>query len=527
MLIFLYIETKTPKSQYAPAIQQYGIVIDMQNHPLYSLQALLVLINYPLSDSDKTLIEQAYYFSQKKHEGQQRNSGEPYFIHAVAVAKNTATLGMDIETIIGALLHDTLEDTETTEEEIRDAFGENVLFLVKGVTKLGKLKYRGQERHVESLRKFFVAMSEDLRVLIIKLADRLHNVQTLQHVRPDKAVRIALETIAVHAALAGRLGMERLKGMLEDCSFPFAYPKEYETTKKIMEALVPETTVAVEHAHTVIQKTLTEFAMDTTEVQSRVKHMYSTYRKLQKYNMNPEQIYDVVALRVLTETVTDCYQVLGLIHMLWKPIPKRIKDYIALPKPNGYQSLHTTVITEHGIVEVQIRTRDMHQEAEMGIASHFIYKENAQTKQAGKPRAVPQTRTSMKWIDELKELHTVVRDPSRFLEQLRVDFFNDRIFVFSPKGDVIDLPDGASPIDFAFMIHSHIGMTANAARVNGKMVPLGTQLKNGDIVEIVTNKTAKPSSKWLQYAKTSDARRKIKGYIEEHGGMIERFLAKK
>ena len=503
----------------------------------YSLAALFACIEYPLSDTDKSHIERAYHFSERKHEGQKRNSGEPYFTHAVAVAKNAATLGMDIETIIGALLHDTLEDTDATEDEIRNEFGDNVLFLVKGVTKLGKLKYRGQERHVESLRKFFVAMSEDLRVLIIKLADRLHNVQTLEHVRPDKATRIALETIEVHAALAGRLGMERLKGMLEDYSFPYAFPKEYESTKKIMAELVPETTLAVEQAHAIIQKTLVEFGMHDIEVQSRVKHTYSTYRKLQKYNMNAEQIYDVVALRVLTDNVADCYQALGLIHMLWKPLPKRIKDYIALPKPNGYQSLHTTVITEHGIVEVQIRTRSMHQEAEMGIASHFLYKEQDRDsdskpgtvhaqKHAKAISAVQQKRSKMQWIDELKELHTVVRDPSRFLEQLHVDFFNDRIFVFSPKGDVIDLPEGASPIDFAFMIHSHVGMTANGARVNGKMAPLGTTLKNGDIVEIVTSKAAKPSSKWLQYAKTTAARKKIRNYIAENGGMLERFLAK-
>jgi GTP pyrophosphokinase len=237
-------------------------------------------------------------------------------------------------------------------------------------------------------------------------------------------------------------------------------------------------------------------------------------------------------LRVLTDSVADCYQVLGLIHMLWKPLPKRIKDYIALPKPNGYQSLHTTVITEHGIVEVQIRTRLMHQEAEMGIASHFLYKEQEQhaenkgQKHAKAIHAVQQKRSKMQWIDELKELHTVVRDPSRFLEQLHVDFFNDRIFVFSPKGDVIDLPEGASPIDFAFMIHSHVGMAANGARINGKMAPLGAILKNGDIVEIVTNKAAKPSSKWLQYAKTTAARKKIRNYIAENGGMLERFLAK-
>lgn len=482
------------------------------------IDSLFALITHPLEAQDKALIERAYTFAKTKHNGQERRSGEPYFVHVFAVAKNCATLGMDTETIVGGLLHDTLEDTNTTEDELRTEFGESVLFLVKGVTKLGKLKYRGQERHVESLRKFFVAISEDMRVLIIKLADRLHNVMTLEHLPENKASRIALETIEVHAALAGRLGMERLKGMLEDYAFPYAYPKEYAITKKIMGEVVPESTKAVEGVYATVVDTLAQFNI-TAEVQSRVKHTYSTYRKLVRYNMNQEQIYDVVALRIITDTLTDCYQVLGLIHMLWKPIPKRIKDYIALPKPNGYQSLHTTIITEHGIVEIQIRTKQMHEEAEMGVASHFLYKEES-------TRNKIQARQSIKWIDELKDLQAVVRDPSRFLEQLHVDFFKDRIFVFSPKGDVIDLPEGASPVDFAYAIHSQIGEQTSSAQINGKMAPLGAVLKNGDIVEIITSKNAKPSSKWLTYAKTNMARRKIRAYIAEHGGVLEKFWNK-
>ncbi len=395
-----------------------------------------------------------------------------------------------------------------------------ILFLVKGVTKLGKLKYRGQERHVESMRKFFVAMSEDLRVLIIKLADRLHNVQTLQHVRPDKQVCIAVETIAVHAALAGRLGMGKLKGMLEDCAFPYAYPKEYAQTKALFDQRMPEAQKTVEEVHATVQQTVKEYGIQHVTVESRVKHLYSLYRKLQKYQMEVDGIYDIVALRVVVDTVADCYQVLGLVHMLWKPIPRRIKDYIALPKPNGYQSLHTTVVTEHGIVEIQIRTYAMSREAEMGVASHFLYKENKFDK-----GAVPDNK-KLGWLDELRELQGVVSKPSRFLEQLNHDLFKNRIFVFTPKGDVIDLPEEASPVDFAYAIHSKIGNTTSSARINGKMVPLGAKLQNGDIVEIITSKNAKPSNKWLDYAKTSMARRKIRAYVAEHGGLLQKFLVK-
>jgi len=481
------------------------------------VNALLKEITYHITDIDKALVEKAYNFSTHKHHGQKRNSGEPYMVHAYAVAKNCAKFGMDIETIVGALLHDVLEDTDTTEEEVEKEFGPNILFLVKGVTKLSSLKYRGHDRHVESMRKFFIAMSEDVRVLIIKLADRLHNIETLEHVAPEKQKRIAVETIEVHAALAGRMGMEKLKGVLEDLSFPYAYEKEYFQTKKVMDEIVPEATKTIEIAHKVVEKTLQDFDIKDAIVESRIKHTYSTYKKLVKYNMNTEQVYDIVALRIIAKSVSDCYQILGLIHALWKPIPKRIKDFIALPKPNGYQSLHTTVVTDDGIVEIQIRTLDMHHEAELGIASHFLYKE----KTVGN---IPNKK--LQWLDELKELRNVVKNPSRFFETLKMDFFKDRIFVFSPKGDVIDLPEGASPIDFAYTIHSDIGDRINSIKINGKIAPLNAKLRNGDIVEISTNKKSHPSSKWLNYAKTNIAKRKIRSYIEENGGIIEKFLAK-
>ncbi len=483
-----------------------------------AFESLISIIQFPLSEADKTLVEKAYLFAQEKHKDQKRNSGEPYFTHAVAVAENCAKLGMDTETIIGALLHDVLEDTDATEEELTEMFGPNIVFLVKGVTKLGHLKYRGADRHVESLRKFFVAMAEDVRVLIIKLADRLHNVSTLEHVRPDKQKRIALETIEVHAALAGRMGMEKLKSILEDYAFPFAYPKEYAATKAIMDDIVPEAQKVADFAHAKIEETLRDFDIKDAEVLSRVKATFSTHKKLVKYHMNTELVYDIVALRVITKSVADCYQVLGLIHMLWKPIPKRIKDFIALPKPNGYQSLHTTVITEHGIIEVQIRTLEMHHEAELGVASHLVYKE-ASTDKASK-------KGNFAWLDELKDLQSVTGSPSKFLKQLHMDLFQDRIFVFTPRGDVIDLPESATPVDFAYAVHTEVGNSMASARVNSKIASLNTKLQNGDIVEIVTNKTGKPSSKWLEYAKTSFARRKIRHYIAEHGGLLEKFLTR-
>lgn len=456
---------------------------------------------------EKKLIEKAYFFSQKAHEKQERNNGEPYFNHAVEVAKNCASLGADATTIAGALLHDTLEDTEATEEQILENFGEEILFLVSGVTKLGKLKYQGVERHVESMRKFFIALAEDVRVLIIKLSDRLHNIETLEHVRDDKQKRIAIETIEVYAPLAGRLGMGKLKGLLENLAFPFAYPKEYKETKELMDSLVPESLNLVATIKNEVEEILKSFSIEAV-VDARVKHTYSLYRKLLKYNMEKEKIHDIVALRILVKNVADCYQVLGLMHMAWKPVPGRIKDWIAVPKPNGYKSLHTTVITPGGVVEIQIRTEEMHSDAELGIASHLIYKEVATNDK------VPQ-KQQRAWLTQLKELSTLVESIDD-MNELKLDFFNHRIFVFTPKGDVVDLPEDSSPIDFAYAIHSDIGEKIGSVKINRKMASIDTILKNGDIVEITTNKNAHPTHKWLEYAKSSFAKRKIRSYIEDN-----------
>lgn len=456
------------------------------------------------------LIEKAYNFAHQAHEGQKRETGEPYFSHVYETAKTLARLGMDAKTIAAGLLHDVLEDTKVNEKELEQEFGKDIVFLIKGVTKLGTLKYRGQERHVESLRKFFIAMASDLRVVMIKFADRLHNLHTLGSIREDKRKRIALESIEVYAPLANRLGMGKLKGEIEDAAFPYAYPKEY---KEIEELLNEKKELYKEHLQEVriaLEKELRKNKIKFSEIDYRIKHKYSLYQKLLRYNKDLDKIYDIVALRVIVETVEDCYRVLGIVHSIWRPLPNRIKDYIALPKLNGYQSLHTTIFTgSGGIAEIQIRTKEMHAEAAYGIAAHFAYKENGDKK-------AKEDKSKFEWLEELKNLKRTESNPEKFFENLKMDFFNDRIFVFTPHGDVIDLPQDSSSIDFAYAIHSDIGNHVSGAKINNKMSPLNTKLKNGDIVYIVTKKDANPSNKWLDYTKTHAAKKQIRAYLEKH-----------
>lgn len=471
---------------------------------------IIELIEGGATEKESKLIEKAYLFAQKAHEGQKRMSGEPYFIHVVETAKILAKLGMDATTIAAGLMHDVLEDTEVTEEEMKKEFGEEIVFLVNGVTKLGTLKYRGHERHVESMRKFFVAMSNDIRVVIIKLADRLHNLRTLEHVRPEKQARIALESIEVHAPLADRLGMGKLKGEIEDAAFPYAFPKEYKKTEEIIAEKKDLYNKYLEEIQNELEKALEKNEIKVDEISSRLKHKYSLYKKLLRYDMDIAKIYDVVALRIVVDSIEDCYRVLGLVHSLWKPLVGRIKDYIALPKPNGYKSLHTTVITNSGaIAEIQIRTKEMHAEAAYGIAAHFAYKENGNSK--GKNDS-----SKFKWIEELKELNYSPNKPKQFLEHLKMDFFNHRIFIFTPSGDVVDLPEDSSPIDFAYAIHSYLGDHVSGAKINGKMAQIFSKLHNGDIVEIIDKKDAHPSSKWLEHTKTTLAKRHIRVYLEKN-----------
>lgn len=482
------------------------------------VKGILNAMRTPPDAAGAALITKAHAFSERAHEGQKRFTGDPYFVHTYETGRNLALFGMDAQTIAAGLLHDVLEDAGVSEADLEREFGKTVAFLVKGVTKLGKLKYRGLERHVESMRKLFIATAEDPRVLLIKLADRLHNVQTLAgHTKPEKQQRIALETIEIFAPLANRLGMGRLKGELEDYAFPYAYPEEYKKVRELLKEHGKTTEKYVEKVERSLKKELAKEGFTDFRIDRRVKYLYSLYKKLVRHEMDIEKVYDIVALRIIVPNVSDCYRVLGIVHAMWRPLPGRVKDYIATPKPNGYQSLHTTIFTgDGGIAEIQIRTEEMHRAAEYGIASHLAYKEGFFS---FLKRARVKQHKSLGWLSDIIELQKhVAEGDTEYLESLKMDFFNDRAFVFTPKGDVIDLPENSTPVDFAYAIHSDIGDHIGGAKVNGKMVALDTVLKNGDIVEIQTRKDARPSNKWFEYAKTNMARRHIKSAIQKKGG---------
>ncbi len=458
---------------------------------------------------DIATIEKAVHFADVKHRGQKRNEGGPYVNHTILTGKNLAKLGMDTTTIVAGILHDTIEDTETTEEELKDHFGKDVAFLVMGVSKLSKLKYSGVERHVESLRKFFVAMAEDIRVVVIKLADRLHNISTLEFIKKEKQQRIALETLEIHARLADRLGMGALKTELEEKAFPYALPEEYKHVKEISESYIRDSGEKMEEVKNNIKESLELEGVNVIKIESRIKHLYSLFLKLKKYEMDISKIHDIIALRIIVPDVASCYKTLGVIHSEYRPIASRIKDYIAVPKSNGYKSLHTTIFTKDGqSAEIQIRTQEMHEEAEFGIASHLHYKE------IGKNKSKKEIEKKTSWTKDLLELQKNIEDKDEFLHTLKTDFFSTRVFVFTPKGDVVDLPEGATPIDYAYSIHSKIGDKMSHAKVNGKMVAIETKLKRGDVVEIVTNKNGHPTEKWLDYVKTNMAKRNIQKYLE-------------
>ncbi|MBP7805085.1 MAG: bifunctional (p)ppGpp synthetase/guanosine-3',5'-bis(diphosphate) 3'-pyrophosphohydrolase [Candidatus Pacebacteria bacterium] len=474
----------------------------------YEVAEILKALPTHHKPNDADLIIRAYDFALKAHQGQKRMSGEPYFIHVFETAKNLTRYETDAITIAAGFLHDVLEDTPTTDEQLEKEFGKEIVALVKGVTKLGQIKYKGHIRHVESLRKFIMALAQDYRVLLIKLADRLHNLRTLQYVRPEKQRRIALEAIEVYAPLADRFGIGKMKGEIEDAAFPFAYPKEYE----MMEKILKERSQALEQTLANVYKELTnQIATSSVKIEKldyRIKHKFSLWKKLQEHQMSIDHIYDIVALRVIVGSVEDCYAVLGIIHSLWKPLPSRIKDYIALPKPNGYQSLHTTIFTgDGGLVEVQIRTLAMHKRAEFGVASHYTYKEGPKKRDAREEK--------FKWTNEFKDLDNTIEEPDDFLAHLKTDLFSDRIFVFTPAGEVIDLPKGSSTIDFAYSIHSAIGNKASGAHINGKFCSLDTTLQSGDIVAIETRKDGAPKEKWLTFTKTTMAKKHIRTYLKE------------
>ena len=480
--------------------------------------------------ADIALVSKAYEFAEKAHEGQKRYSGEPYFLHIAEVGFSIADIGMDAQTVAAGLLHDTVEDAQVAEETIEAEFGKDVRALVHGVTKLGALKYRGMERHTESLRKLFAATAEDIRVLIVKLMDRLHNAKTLEHVPAHKRERIALETLEIYAPIADRLGMSVIKTELEDAAFPFAYPDEYEKTLDLLKERKNENENRLEKLEKDAKRELAAAQILSFRTEARIKGVFSLYKKLERKDWDITKIYDILALRIIVPTVADCYSALGVVHKHWRPVPGKIKDYIAFPKPNGYQSIHTTVYTgDGGAMEIQIRTEAQHREAQFGIASHLTYKEVQGyvegTRGGGlewirqfiplmrrTPVATPepQERTAPQWVKELAHAHNENNQSEEYLASLKSDFFTHRVFVFTPKADVIDLPLGATPVDFAYAIHTEIANKMSGAKVNGKMVSLETALKNGDIVEIVTRPPGKPTRKWLDNAKTTLARKMIR-----------------
>lgn len=468
------------------------------------LEKLFDIIKSNEISVDFKKIEEAFYFSKDKHEGQIRLSGEPYFNHALETACILAENKFPQTIIISGLLHDTLEDTETKADEISKKFGKDVLQIVEGVTKLGKLKYRGAERYAENLRKMLTRAAENSGVLFVKFADRIHNLKTLHHHgNPEKIERIARESLEIYSKIANRLNMGNMQAQLEDLSFKFLEPKEYGIVEKILEKEEAKNSNYINKIIKKIGKTLYENNIKNFHVYGRVKHIYSLYRKLQKKDFDVAQIFDIQAIRILVDNVEDCYRVLGVIHTNYKPLSNRIKDYVANPKPNGYQSIHTTIFFDKNkILEVQIRTYQMHDINEYGLCAHAEYKDK---------------KMGVEWLKSLEKIRKEINDDENFIESLKLDLFQNRIFVLTPNGDAIDLPDGATPVDFAYHIHSSIGNRCYQSKVNGKIATLDQKLKNGDVVDIITRKNEEPQAGWLRFVKTNIARSSINRWLKLTG----------
>src|SRR3954454_4031965 len=458
-------------------------------------------------DADVELLRRAYVFSAFEHRGQVRHSGEPYLIHPLAVADFLADMKLDVVAVAAGLLHDVVEDTLTTIERIRELFGPEVAHVVEGVTKISAIRFSStEERQAENFRKMLLAMVDDIRVILVKLADRLHNMRTLNHLSEEKRVVIAQETRDIYAPIANRLGMSKVKNELEELSFRYLEPLAYEALRTEVDLKRRATEGLIGELKKTIAAKLTEAQVPVVEIDGRIKRLWSIHQKLERQKIDLGQVYDFIALRIITESVKDCYAALGIIHQTWSPVPGRIKDFIAMPRPNGYQSLHTSVISEHGMpFEVQIRTMEMHRMAEEGVAAHWKYKEGRVGGQ--------KDERYFQWMRQLLEYQQEVRDPQEFIQHLKVDLYPEEVYTFTPKGQVKAFPRGATPIDFAYSIHTDVGHQCVGARVNGKMVPLRAHLKNGDIVEIVTSSGHKPSRDWLNFVATSHARYKIKHLI--------------
>lgn len=456
--------------------------------------------------------EEAMILAENVHRGIKRLTGEEYVEHALRTALILASWKMDPETVIAGILHDTIEDSDLTPEYIREKFGKNIAFLVEGVSKLGRLSYQGRERYAESLRKLFIAMSSDIRVILIKLADRLDNAKTLHVFDRPKRVRIARETIDIYAPIANRLGMGEVRGQLEDLAFPIAFEKEYAELKALVLSRYGEQEKYAKKVIPIIKRAVQDAGITVVDIHGRAKRLYSLYKKLKEYHNDLSRVHDLVAIRIIVPDIASCYSALGIIHSKWPPVKGRIKDYIAQPKPNGYRSLHTDIFCDgRKIVEVQIRDPKMHEAAEFGIAAHWHYVES------GKPSAGSTVTRRLEWISQLMNWQKSIQDNDAYIKGLKIDIFKNRIFVFTPKGDVVDLPEKSTPIDLAYAIHTDLGHRASGVKINEKMERLGTALQNGDIVEILQNKKRKgPSRDWLDFVQTHRAQQMITAWHKRH-----------
>jgi GTP diphosphokinase / guanosine-3',5'-bis(diphosphate) 3'-diphosphatase len=471
-------------------------------------ETLLEKVRNYSPEADLELLRRAYVFSALEHKGQIRHSGEPYLVHPLEVADFLADMKLDVAAVAAGLLHDVVEDTLTTPERIEELFGVEISHIVEGVTKIGAIPFSSsEERQAENFRKMLLAMVDDIRVILVKLADRLHNMRTLHHLPEERRVKIAQETLDIYAPIANRLGMSKVKNELEELAFKYLEPKAYEGLRAKVEAKRKTAEAVIDELTRTISARLQTAQVPVIKLDGRIKRLYSIHLKLKRQKIDLERVYDFVALRVITQSVKDCYAALGIIHQTWSPVPGRIKDFIAMPRPNGYQSLHTSVISEHGFpLEVQIRTEEMHRRAEEGIAAHWKYKEG----RVGDHR----DERYFQWMRQLLEVQQEVRDPQEFLQNLKIDLYPEEVYIFTPKGEVRSLPRGATAIDFAYSIHTDVGNQCVGARINGRMVPLRTRLQNGDIVEIVTQSGHKPSRDWLSFVVTSRARSKIRHVLQ-------------